>query len=260
MAALIPASSGSLRPRSRMAGRQRDFFAGANLARPQNAMPASARPLRYRPRGCGIWSSSLPGWPGGPGWTPTLTARPRFTAARLGGGPGVSRSCPGSGGRSWPRRGTAGRPGRACRFRTGIDAHPIASQTGGDLVGGERDGSEQPEADGAQASTDGEPDRAADQAARPDRESADGSLAEASPAGQDIAASHDQDQTAASAAPSCWRAAGTCAVYRTAWTRPMSRRPGPPGGQGRRRREEGPGRPAGRAAREGPGPPAPPPG
>ena len=60
------------------------------------------------------------------------------------------------------------------------------------------------EASGAQASADGDPDLAADQAAKPDGEPSDGQPAEGgpaegSPAEQDTAASLEQDQTAASA-------------------------------------------------------------
>jgi len=84
------------------------------------------------------------------------------------------------------------------------DEQAITSQPGDDPAGGEQDGSGQQEASGAQASADGDPGPAADQAAQPDGDPSDGqpaegSLAEGSPAGQDTAASYEQDQAAASA-------------------------------------------------------------
>ena len=84
------------------------------------------------------------------------------------------------------------------------DEHPVTSQPGDDPAGGEQDGSGQQEASGAQASADGDPDLAADQAAKPDGDPSDGqpaegSPAEGSPAEQDTAASLEQDETAASA-------------------------------------------------------------
>ena len=69
---------------------------------------------------------------------------------------------------------------------------------------GDQDGSGQQQTSGAQASADGDPDPAPDQAAQPDGDPSDGGPAEGSPAEgrpaeQDTAASHEQDQTAASA-------------------------------------------------------------
>ena len=76
------------------------------------------------------------------------------------------------------------------------DEHPVTSQPGDDPAGGEQDGSGQQEASGAQASADGDPGPAAGQAAQPDGEPAEGDPAEGSPAGEDTAASHEQDETA----------------------------------------------------------------
>ena len=78
------------------------------------------------------------------------------------------------------------------------DEHGVTGQPVGDPVGGEQDGGEQDglgqqeEASGAPASADGDP--GAGQAAQPD-----GDPAEGSPAGEDIAASHEQDETVPSA-------------------------------------------------------------
>jgi hypothetical protein len=75
------------------------------------------------------------------------------------------------------------------------DEHAITSQPGDNPVGGEQDGGEQDgsgqqeEASGAPASADGDPGPG--QAAQPD-----GDPAEGSPAGEDTAASHEQDETA----------------------------------------------------------------
>ena len=76
------------------------------------------------------------------------------------------------------------------------DERPVTSQPGDGPADGEQDGSGQEEASGAQASADGDPDPAADQAAQPDGDPSDGQRAEGSPAEQDTAASHDQDETA----------------------------------------------------------------
>ena len=81
------------------------------------------------------------------------------------------------------------------------DEHAVTSQPGDDPASGEQDGSGQQEASGTQASADGDPGPAADQAAQPDSEPAEGDPAEGdpaegSPAGEDTAASHEQDQTA----------------------------------------------------------------
>ncbi len=81
------------------------------------------------------------------------------------------------------------------------DEHAVTSRAGDDPASGEQDGSGQQEASGTQASADGDPGPAADQAAQPDSEPAEGDPAEGdpaegSPAGEDTAASHEQDQTA----------------------------------------------------------------
>ena len=76
------------------------------------------------------------------------------------------------------------------------DEHAGTSQPGDDPASGEHDGSGQQETGGAQASADGDPGAAADQAAQPDGEPAEGDPVEGSPAGEDTAASHEQDQTA----------------------------------------------------------------
>ena len=78
------------------------------------------------------------------------------------------------------------------------DEHGVTGQPVGDPVGGEQDGGEQDglgqqeEASGAPASADGDP--GAGEAAQPD-----GDPGEGSPAGEDIAASHEQDETVPSA-------------------------------------------------------------
>jgi hypothetical protein len=82
------------------------------------------------------------------------------------------------------------------------DEQPVTSQPGDDPAGGEQDASgQQEEASGAPASADGDPDPG--QAAQPDGDpdpgqaaQPDGDPAKGSPAGEDPAASHEQDQTA----------------------------------------------------------------
>ena len=75
------------------------------------------------------------------------------------------------------------------------DEHAVTSQPGDDPASGEHDGSGQQETGGAQASADGDSGAAADQAGQPDGEPAEGDPVEGSPAGEDTAASHEQDQT-----------------------------------------------------------------
>jgi hypothetical protein len=78
--------------------------------------------------------------------------------------------------------------------------HAVTGQPGDHPANNQQDGSGQQEASLAQASTDGDPGPAADQASQPDgepadREPAEGSPAEASRAEQDTAVSHEQTAT-----------------------------------------------------------------
>ena len=175
------------------------------------------------------------------------------------------------------------------------DGHAVTSRPGDDPADAEQDASaRQKEASGAPARADGD----LGQAAQPDGDPAKrrpcrGQPGDGSPAGEDTAASHEQDrraaspdgssvpagtppdpalvteiaghigqiQAAASAAATALADGGDLRAVRAGLDEiyeqaAQARR----AAQGRRRREEGPGRPAGRAAREGPRPPARPPG